>query len=152
MKLQIRPYKPQDFRQLCAIWKAADIILDDTDTAKALRQNLRRDGYQVFVAESRTIDEHTHQFIGKPRLAGGVIVTFDGHRGYIYHFVVHRDFRGMGLGRALLETCERQAKFWGAQHLRLTSRVDSSRAVARKLYQSLGWIRDDSICAYDKKI
>ena len=98
------------------------------------------------------IDQRNHQPIGKPRLAGGVITTFDGHRAYVYHFAVHRDFRGMGLGRALLETCERQAKFWEARHLRLTARVDGSRAAARKLYQALGWVRDNSICTYGKTL
>jgi GNAT superfamily N-acetyltransferase len=152
-EMHIRSYKSADFRQLTEIWRACDIKLDETDTAKALSQNMKRkNSYNIFVAEAKFSEEHTKRAIGKPRLAGGIVVTFDGHRAYIYHFAVQEDFRGVGLGRALLETCEAQAKKWGAKHMRLSARTDPSRAVAHRIYETSGWTPDKTIWTYAKTL
>jgi ribosomal protein S18 acetylase RimI-like enzyme len=153
-ELRIRQYKPQDFKALTAIWKAGDIALDDSDTAKSIDNNLKtfRNGYRLFVAEAQMIDQQANERVGKPRIAGGVVTTYDGHRVYVYHLAVHKEFRGVGLGRALLDTCERQAKLWGARHLRLSARTDSSRDAARKMYEAAGWERDESIRIYRKTL
>jgi GNAT superfamily N-acetyltransferase len=150
----IRPYRAADFKDLLALWKAGDISLDESDTARAYAENFkkRKDGWQIFVAEARWLNPVTRRPAGKARVAGGVILTFDGHRSYVYHFVVHADFRGLGLGRALLETCEQQAELWGARHLRLTARTDAARAVAHQLYESAGWNADRSLWVFKKDL
>jgi GNAT superfamily N-acetyltransferase len=152
-EMKIRPYKPTDFRELTEVWRACDIRLDESDTAKSLAANMKRKkSYNIFVAEAKFFDEKTKRPIAKPRLAGGVVVTFDGHRSYIYHFGVHEDFRGVGLGRALLETSEAQAKRWGAKYMRLSARTDPSRAVAHRIYETSGWSPDKTIWTYGKKL
>jgi ribosomal protein S18 acetylase RimI-like enzyme len=153
-ELGIRPYKPEDYRELKAVWKLGDIVLDETDSARVLKTNLetRRGSFQVFVAEIAAVDPQTGKPAGIKRLAGGVTITFDGHRAYIYHFAVHPDFRGVGLGTALLETCEHQAQLWGAKHLRLMSRVDAGRAGARKLYEKHGWKCEVGLCQFKKDL
>src|SRR5437762_9003252 len=52
-ELGIRPYKPEDYRELKAVWKLGEIVTDDTSSARALKQNLekRKGSFQVFVAE-----------------------------------------------------------------------------------------------------
>jgi ribosomal protein S18 acetylase RimI-like enzyme len=151
-EVRIRLYQKQDHKELTAAWKSGDIALDDTDGARAIEQNLKRspNGYRVFVAEAVMMDTEENKPVGKPRIAGGVIFTYDGHRAYVYHLAVHRDFRGVGLGKALLETCEHQAKLWSARHLRLTSRIDDSRAPARKMYEEQGWVPEKSLVVYKK--
>lgn len=153
-EIRIRLYKPDDFRQLAACWKAGDIALDETDTAEAIEDNLkfRRDSYRLFVAEARMIDQSINQPLDKPRIAGGVLLTFDGHRAYVYHLAVHPDFRGARVGKLLLETCEQQAKVWGARRLRLSARTDASRSVARKMYEKAGWRADKSVWIYGKTL
>ncbi len=153
-ELGIRPYKHEDYRELKAVWKAGEIISDETDSAKALKENLekRTGGFQIFVAEVVAIETKTGKPTGAAQLAGGVIVTYDGRRAYIYHFAVHPEFRGVGLGTALLETCEHQAKMWGAKHLRLMSRTDAAREGARRLYEKHGWKAEPGLCQYKKEL
>ena len=146
---RVRRYRSGDFEAMKAIWKACDMQLDETDTAQTLGGTLRRfrNSFRVFVIEAaRAVCGKTHC------LAGGAIMTFDGHRAYVYHLVVHPDFRDAGLGRVLLETCERQALAWGARHLRLTSRTDASRADARRMYEAAGWEARKELWVYSKDL
>jgi len=153
-ELSIRRFRKEDYKGLQAAWKSGDIATDDSDALKAIERNLkeRANSYRIFVAEAQMVDAHSQQKQGDSRIAGGVIVTFDGHRAYVYHLAVHSDFRGVGLGKALLETCEQQAKIWGARHLRLSARTDESRAPARKMYEESGWAADKSIWIYRKTL
>ena len=52
----------------------------------------------------------------------------------MYHLAVDPEFRMAGVGRVLLETCEQQAKLWGARHMRLTSLIDDCRIAARRTF------------------
>jgi GNAT superfamily N-acetyltransferase len=150
---QIREYKNSDYTPLREIWEAGSIEIDDTDTPAAIARNIRTRprGFRVFVVDVQDSDVN-----GKPtghaRVAGGVTLTFDGRRAYVYHFAVHPDFRGMGLGRALLVQCEKQALEWGALHLRLTARVGGIRAVAQKLYTDEGWTPTPEQWVYVKNL
>lgn len=153
-ELRIRQYKPEDFQALTLTWKASDIALDETDSAKALAENLKRNknGFRVFVAEAQMVEQKTNKPVGESQIAGGVIATQDGHRAYVYHLGVHPEFRSVGLGKALLEACEEQASLWGARHLRLTSRTDPSRKAARQLYKEMGWSVEEGVCIYKKTL
>lgn len=153
VEIGIRLYRPEDYRALKAVWKAGDISVDDTDNAKALKENCekRKHSFRIFVAEAQPLAA-SGKIAGEPLLAAGVICTFDGRRVYLYHFAVHPDFRGLGLGTALLETCEHQARLWGAKHLRLMSRTDAHRASARGLYEKLGWSAQKELCQYSKTL
>lgn len=154
LEINVRPFRSEDYRELKAIWKAGEIIVDESDSLKALKESLsrRKNGFQLFVAEARAVDAQNGKHLSKGRIAGGVIVTFDGHRANIYHFAVHPDFRGVGLGQALLTCCEDQARAWGAKHLRLMSRTDAARAGARRLYEKAGWMREDKLVQYKKEL
>jgi len=153
-EMSIRRFKKEDFKGLQAAWKSGDIATDDTDSLRAIEKNLKErvNSYRVFVAEAQMLDAKSQRKQGESRVAGGVIVTFDGHRSFVYHLAVHVDFRGVGLGAALLKTCEQQAKLWGARHLRLSARVDDSRAPARAMYGENGWAVDKTIWIYRKTL
>ena len=150
---QIRDFKNSDYDDLIAIWKAGRIEMDETDRPDVIARNIRTraNSFRVFVVEVRAVGDD-----GKPqdeaRIAGGVTITYDGRRAYIYHFAVHPEFRGMGLGRALLNICEQQAQKWGAAHLRLTARSDGTRAVAQKLYTAQGWKATPELWVYSKAL
>ncbi|MCY3023197.1 MAG: GNAT family N-acetyltransferase [Planctomycetota bacterium] len=146
---RVRQYRPEDHEALRAIWKACDISLGETDTAEAIARNLRRrsNGFRIFVVE--TTGEAP---AGVPRLVGGVVTTFDGHRAYVYHLAVHPQFRAGGLGRLLLETCEWQAQRWGARHLRLTSLTANMRTAARRMYAAAGWRPRKELWVYSKDL
>jgi GNAT superfamily N-acetyltransferase len=60
------------------------------------------------------------------------------HRAELLKLMVHRDARGHGLGRALLETAERAAADAGITLLLLDT---ASGSPAERLYETAGWTR-----------
>ncbi|MFJ9846361.1 GNAT family N-acetyltransferase [Kitasatospora sp. NPDC101155] len=58
------------------------------------------------------------------------------HRAEVVKLMVHRDARGQGLARRLLDTAERAAAAASATLLMLDTRTDSP---AERLYRSAGW-------------
>ncbi|XVV02520.1 N-acetyltransferase family protein [Actinosynnema sp. CA-248983] len=75
------------------------------------------------------------------RIAGTVQValttTPNGtHRAEVLKLLVHRDFRGRGLGRELLATAEKGAAAHGASLLVLDTQTGSA---AERLYRAAGW-------------
>lgn len=151
-ELCVRRYRNEDFAQLHAVWKACHIELDETDTAEAVAANLeqRPNTYRLFVAAAQLVNTSTETAVGPARLVGGALITFDGHRSYIYHLAVDPSFRDAGVGRVLLETCQRQAQLWGARHMRLTSLNDGSRADAQRMYVAAGWRRRKELWVFSE--
>jgi len=148
-EMHLRLYKPEDYKGLTAMWKVSGVELDETDSATAIAKNLseNKNGFQLFVGEARLLDAETEKPVSKPTIAGGAILTRDGRRAHVYHLAVHPEFRGGGLGKALLEQCERQAKLWGFNHLRMSVRANSGTPAAYKLCESQNWsvVREYSI-------
>jgi ribosomal-protein-alanine acetyltransferase len=64
----------------------------------------------------------------------------------LYSIAVDPAFEGQGLGRALLKTCEKDARAHGCETLRLEVRIDNQRAIA--LYEKNGYSRFDEIEDY----
>lgn len=56
---------------------------------------------------------------------------------HITNIAIHPDYRGRGLGEALLSHMMRRAKEWGADKMTLEVRV--SNTVAQRLYKKLGF-------------
>ncbi|WP_155055805.1 GNAT family N-acetyltransferase [Streptomyces blattellae] len=75
------------------------------------------------------------------RVVGTVSLAFPDkpnsrHRAELVKLMVHRDARGQGLGRALLDTAEQAAAEAGITLLHLDTETDS---LAERLYRSAGW-------------
>jgi [ribosomal protein S18]-alanine N-acetyltransferase len=64
----------------------------------------------------------------------------------LYSIAVDPAFEGYGLGRALLKTCEKDARGHGCDAMRLEVRIDNKRAIA--LYEKNGFERFDEIEDY----
>ncbi|MFF4055820.1 GNAT family N-acetyltransferase [Streptomyces sp. NPDC001668] len=84
------------------------------------------------------------------RVVGTVSLAFPDkpnsrHRAELVKLMVHRDARGQGLGRRLLDTAEETARSAGITLLHLDTETDSP---AERLYGSAGWIRAGVIPDY----
>jgi ribosomal protein S18 acetylase RimI-like enzyme len=84
------------------------------------------------------------------RILGTVQLRFGGmpngrHRAEVAKLIVHRDARGRGLGRRLLETAEREAATAGISLLVLDTQTGSP---AERLYRSAGWTEAGTIPDY----
>ncbi len=64
----------------------------------------------------------------------------------LYSIAVAPEASGLGLGRALLKTCEKDVRARGCTILRLEVRIDNQRAIA--LYEKNGYARFDEIEDY----
>ena len=68
----------------------------------------------------------------------------------LYDLFVAPGARGTGAGRALMVAAEAHAIGAGAVRLDLSTALDNT--VAQRLYESLGWVRDDAFYVYTKAL
>jgi putative acetyltransferase len=88
----IRPLGIEDYHAVVALWRKTEgIELSDTDEKEPMRRFLSRNPGLSLVAYCR--DE----------LAGAVLCSHDGRRGYMHHLAVGEQFRRRGIGSALVQ-------------------------------------------------
>lgn len=78
------------------------------------------------------------------RVIGTAMAGYDGHRGWLYAVAVLRDFRGRGVGSALLREAERRLLALGCAKINLQI-VPANGAVA-VFYEQLGYMVEERIC------
>ncbi|MGI5912377.1 MAG: GNAT family N-acetyltransferase [Syntrophomonadaceae bacterium] len=76
-------------------------------------------------------------------IIGTVLGGFDGRRGYIYHLVIHRDFRRRGYGKKLLQEVVMQLEALNAGKIHLF--VFNSNFEAIAFYEKQGWLKRKDI-------
>ena len=88
----IRSLNIDDYDSVVELWRKTDgIELSDTDEKEPMRRFLSRNPGLSLVAYCR--DE----------LAGAVLCSHDGRRGYIHHLAIGEQFRRQGIGSALVQ-------------------------------------------------
>lgn len=84
------------------------------------------------------------------RLARGEAVVFPGPILILYDLFVSPAARRRGVGRELMECARRYAQEMGAKRIELSTAV-TNRA-AQRLYQSLGYRRDEAFYVYTLRL
>jgi ribosomal protein S18 acetylase RimI-like enzyme len=120
----IRPARPDEVRQVLALWQEADATPSATDTPGELMKLLGEPSAVLLVAEA------------DGRLAGTVIGGWDGWRGNIYRLAVHPAYRRRGIARALVGEAERRLTARGAR--RISALVEGNHPWATDFWDSLG--------------
>ena len=88
----IRPMNIEDYESVVTLWRNTEgIVLSDTDEREPMQRFLSRNPGLSLVACCR--DE----------LAGAVLCSHDGRRGYIHHLATRKQFRRQGIGSALVQ-------------------------------------------------
>jgi len=77
------------------------------------------------------------------RLAGSVMVGFDGHRGWVYYLATAPDLRGQGMGRQLMGAAEAWLKARGCPKVQFMVRADNH--AVRGFYDALGYELQDVV-------
>ncbi|MEU9732919.1 GNAT family N-acetyltransferase [Streptomyces sp. NPDC048002] len=110
----------------------------DPSAARAWWQERAAGPYAVWVAldGARVVGTVTLAFPDKPNSR---------HRAELVKLIVHRDARGRGLGRLLLDTAEEAA---AAAHITLLHLDTETGSPAERLYRSAGWTRAGMIPDY----
>jgi ribosomal protein S18 acetylase RimI-like enzyme len=82
----------EDQDAVMALWSSSDaIVLSDTDEREPMERFLNRNPELSLVASCGG------------ELAGAVLCSQDGRRGYIHHLVTGKQFRRRGIGSALVQ-------------------------------------------------
>ena len=90
----IRPYDERDEESVVQLWDRCGLIRPWNDPRKDIARKLRvqRELFLVGTVDSTVI--------------ASVMAGYDGHRGWMYYLAVDPEFRGHGIGRALLRHLE----------------------------------------------
>ena len=94
----------------------------------------------VFEAEARNVSGISHPFVlttNDGRVAGYLCTWSVSNELYVNNIAVAPELRGRGLGRALLEFAEEQARAWGCRVMILEVRASNDAAV--HLYEKFGF-------------
>jgi ribosomal protein S18 acetylase RimI-like enzyme len=71
------------------------------------------------------------------RIVASAMVGHDGHRGWVYYVAVDPDWRGQGLGRAIMNAAEDWLRKAGIAKLQLLVRRENAKASA--FYETIGY-------------
>jgi len=131
--MRMRAMIPADYDAVYALWMASpEIELNDVDdTREGVERFLRRNPDTAWVAEA---DGH---------VVGVLMAGTDGRRGYIYHAGVGREYRGHGIGSALVETALVKLKSMGLSKIGILVFRDNAAGLA--FWRKHGFIHRDDL-------
>jgi ribosomal protein S18 acetylase RimI-like enzyme len=129
--MQIAPLSPTQYEAAVALWREVGLTRPWNDPIDDLERAAARSGSTVLAATEGD------------RLLATAMVGHDGHRGWVYYVAVTPTARGRGLGRAIMQACER----WLAQRdvPKLNLMVRGDNAAANAFYAALGYRQDDVV-------
>ncbi len=117
-ELTIRSATRRDIGDVLALWRSAGSVPTVSDTTDAVASLLQHDADALVVAEL------------SGRIAGTVIVGWDGWRGSLYRLAVVPDQRRRGIASALVREGERRLRDRGARRLTVIVVEDDEHAMA----------------------
>jgi ribosomal protein S18 acetylase RimI-like enzyme len=130
----------QDYAAARDLWNASGpgVQLGQSDTPEEIAKKLQRDPDLFLVAEQ------------DGQVIGTVIGGFDGRRGMIYHLAVAQNFRGQGVGKALMAELEDRLRARGC--LRAYLMVVHGNDEAVRFYENLGWGKMTRVDTFAKNL
>src|SRR5262249_20566227 len=140
---------PADLAQVAALFDAyRQFYKQPADLPRArafMRERLEGKDSVVLVAESAT-----GNLLGFCQLYPLFCSILAAPTYVLYDLFVTPDARGTGAGRTLMLAAQSYAAETGAARLELSTAKDNT--VAQSLYESLGWVRDQSFFVYSKTL
>lgn len=92
----IRQFALDDYDRAVALWSAVEgVEICEGDSREDIAEYLKRNPGLSHIAEA------------KGAIVGAALCGHDGRRGWIYHLAVAQEYRGQGVGKLLLDDCER---------------------------------------------
>jgi len=121
----IVPMKPEYYPQLVELWSSfPGNAITGADSPEGFLRFLGANGKYCFAA------------LSNGALAGSVMAGHDNRRGYVYHLAVREDLQGAGIGRSLMQSCEKALYDSGIEKIHLFIYSDNP---AVEFYRKAGW-------------
>ncbi len=123
--MEIRIFRSDEIEEVLTLWERCDSITVSADPELDIERKLRHHPELFLVAE----------------LAGEIVGTvmggYDGLRASLYYLAVHPEYRGRGVGNALLNRLEKKLKALGCS--KLTLELDEEADLLIGFYQKLNY-------------
>ena len=104
MNYTIREMTIIDYNEIISLWQSSpEINIDDSDS----RENL-----DIYIKRNPDL---CHVALFNHNIIGTIKCGHDGRRGYLHHLVIHKNFRKLGIGDALIKKCLSSLKAQGIQ-------------------------------------
>ena len=126
MPLTVRPAAPEDEAAVVALWRACGLVVSYNDPGADFRFARAGASSDVLVGEDET-----------GRIAGGVMVGHDGHRGWLYYVAAAPHARDSGIGRQMVQAAEDWLRKRGVVKVQLMVRETNTQVVS--FYEHLGY-------------
>jgi ribosomal protein S18 acetylase RimI-like enzyme len=135
----IREMTDGDYDAVHALWKATPGIgLSEADERPNIASFLAHNRGLSFVAEAGG------------GIAGAVLGSFDGRRGYLHHLAVTPGFRRSGIGRALVAHSLEALRGRGVRRCHIF--VMAANEEGRRFWERVGWFRRDDLIVMSKDV
>ena len=135
--MNIRPFQTSDENVVVALWKACGLVRPWNDPNKDIARKLNVQPELFLVG------------LEGERVAGTVMVGYEGHRGWINYLAVSPDYQGRGLGRRLMDEAEQRLLVLGCPKINL--QVRGGNEAVRQFYESIGYSLDE-VVSYGKRL
>jgi ribosomal protein S18 acetylase RimI-like enzyme len=135
----IREMTEDDYDAVHALWKATPGIgLSEADERRNIASFLVYNRGLSFVAET------------DGKLAGAVLGSFDGRRGYLHHLAVAPDVRRAGIGRKLVARSLEALRARGVRRCHIFVMADN--ADGQRFWERVGWFRRNDLLVMSKDV
>ncbi|HSE77844.1 MAG TPA: GNAT family acetyltransferase [Alphaproteobacteria bacterium] len=129
--LEIRAFREPDREALLQLWRDERLTFRNVSVERELSLCLGAPQARLFVG------------IEGGRIIASILCGFDGHRGWIYRAVTHRDHRRRGLARQMVAHAEAWLAERGAPKINL--QIDSENAAAQGFWERVGFVVETRI-------
>lgn len=135
--IEIRPFETRDREAVVELWRACQLVHPTNDPNKDIVRKTDDSPSLFFVA------------VQDGALAGSVMAGYEGHRGWLNYLAVAPDKQRSGIGRQLVEHCERILEARGCPKINLQIRATNADVV--QFYESLGY-QEDPVISLGKRL
>lgn len=136
----IRLMTMEDYREVYRLWSNTSgmCLRSFDDSEEGIAKFLKKNPTSNFVALSEN------------KIIGVVLSSNDGRRGYIYHAMVHPDFRNCGIGKALMQEVYKELKKEGIRKAGLL--IFKDNLVGSTFWKSQKWDERTELRYFSKDI
>jgi len=141
LAVAIRPANRDEIGAILDLWRRAEAIPSETDTAADLTHLLRHEHDALLVA------------VADGRIVGTVIATWDGWRAGLWRLAVLPEWRRRGVARTLVADAERRLRAKGARRISVLAESNDPRAMAFwQARTDMGYVPDAGARRYVKML